>query len=75
VEWIENLIARFIAAVMRGHDLIAMNDVNAVDVAFHRDGLEGHRSRDTVIHIVETCELILIDLRRAPDTGIKAMFW
>ena len=30
---IENLVARFIAALMRGHDLITVDDLNAIDVA------------------------------------------
>ena len=70
---IKNLVARFIAALMRGHDLELMNDVDPIDVAFHRDGLEGHRSRDAVRHVVEACELILVDFRGLSDAGVEAM--
>ncbi len=73
VQRIKNLATRFITALMCGHDLIVMHDVNAIDVAFHRHGLEGHRARNAVVHIVEPCELILVDFRRVPDTGVKAM--
>ena len=73
MQWIENLVARFIAAMMCGHDPIVMHDVNAIDVAFDRHGLEGHRSRDAVADVVEPCELVLIDFRGLPDTGVKAM--
>ncbi len=37
---IENLVTRFITALMCGHDLIVMHNVNAIDVAFDRHGLE-----------------------------------
>jgi hypothetical protein len=70
---IKNLVARFIAANMRGDDLIAVNDVNSIDVTFHRHGLEGHRSWNAVRHVVEACELVLIDFRRLLDAGIEAM--
>ena len=70
---IENLAARFIAALMCGHDLIVMHDVNAIDVAFDRHRLESGRSWNAVAHIVEACELVLIDFRGLPDAGVEAM--
>ena len=70
---IKNLVTRFIAANMCGHDLIVMDDVNAIDVAFHRHGLESHRSRNAVRHVVEPGELILVDFRRLSDAGVEAM--
>jgi len=70
---IQNLIAWLVAATMCGHDLIVRDDLDAIDVAFHRHGLESDRSRHTVIHVVEARKLILVDLRGLPDAGIKAM--
>ncbi len=45
---IKNLVARFIAPLVRGHDLIVMDDVHSIDVAFDRHGLEGRLARDAV---------------------------
>jgi len=70
---IENLVTRFIAALMGGHDLIVMHDVNAIDVAFDRHGFEGGRSWNAVADVVEACELVLIDFRGLPGAGIEAM--
>ena len=70
---IENLVTRFIAALMGGHDLIVMHDVNAIDVVFDRHGLESGRSWDAVADVVEPGELVLIDFRGLPDAGIEAM--
>jgi hypothetical protein len=72
---IKNLVARFVTADMRGDDLKLMNDVDPIDVAFHRDGLEGHRSRNAVRDVVEACELVLVDFRRLLDAGVEAMLW
>lgn len=73
MQWIENLVARFIAALMCGHDPIVMHDVNAIDVAFDRHGLESGRSRNAVADVVEPGKLILIDFRGLSDAGVKAM--
>ena len=70
---IENLVAGLITAVMRGHDLSVVDDVHAIDVAFDRHRLEGHRAWHAVRHVVEACELILVNFRRLSDAGIKAM--
>ena len=71
---IKNLVTRLIAALMRGHDLeLTVDDLNPIDVAFHRDGLEGRRSRDTVRHVVEAGELILIDFRGLSGAGVETM--
>lgn len=70
---IENLVAGFIAADMRGHNLIVLDDVNAIDVAFDRHGLEGIASRNAVANVLETGELVLVDFRRFADTGIELM--
>jgi hypothetical protein len=72
---IENLVARFIAPLVRGHDLIVMDDVHSIDVAFDRHGLEGRLAGDAVADVVETGELILIDFRRFADAGIETMPW
>ena len=72
---IKHLVARFVTADMRGDDLKLMNDVDPIDVAFHRDGLEGHRSRNAVRDVVEACELVLVDFRRLLDAGVEAMLW
>jgi len=73
MQWIKNLVARFVAALVCGHDLIVMDNLNAIDVALDCHGLEGRRARNAVTHVVEACELILIDFRRLADAGIKAM--
>ena len=70
---IKNLVPRLITAVMRGHDLIVMNDVHVIDVAFDRHRLEGHRAGDAVRHVVEAGELILVHFRGLSDAGVKAM--
>ncbi len=72
---IKHLVARFVAANMRGHDLEFMDDVDPIDVAFHRHGLEGHRSRNAVRHVVKACELVLVDFRGLLDAGVEAMLW
>jgi len=72
---IEHLVAGFIAAPMRGHDLITLDDFDAIDVAFDRHGLKGTTSRNAVADVVETGELILIDFRRLADAGIETMPW
>ena len=73
MQWIKNLVPRLIAAFMRGHDLIVMDDVDTIDVAFDRHRLEGRRAGDAVRHVVEACELILVHFRGLADTGVKAM--
>ena len=73
MQWIENLVAGFIAAPMRGHDLIVMDDVHSIDVAFDRHGLKGAVSWNAVADLVKTGELILIDFRRLADAGIETM--
>ena len=70
---IENLVPRLIAALMGGHDLITVDDLNVIDIAFHRHGLEGRRARDAVRCVVEACELILVDFRGLSDAGVEAM--
>ncbi len=70
---IKNLVARLIAAFMRGHDLIVMDDVHSVNVAFDGHGLEGRLARNAVADFVKTGELILIDFRRFADAGIETM--
>ena len=73
--WIENLVAGLVAAHMPGHDLIVMHDVNMIDVAFHRHGLKGTAAGNAVTHVVETGELILVDFRQLPDTGVESILW
>jgi len=70
---IKNLISRFVTAIMSGHDLKIMDNLNVIDVAFDRYGLEGRRAGDAVRDVVEACKLILVDFRRLPAAGIKAM--
>ena len=70
---IKNLITRFIAALMCGHDPIVMHDVNAIDVAFDHHGLESGRSWNAVADVLEPGELVLIDFRGLPDAGVEAM--
>ena len=70
---IKHLVTRFVAALMGGHDLILMHDVNAIDIAFDRHSLESDRPWDAVRDLVEACELILVDFCGLPDAGVKAM--
>ena len=70
---IENLVTRFLTALMRGHDLITVDDLDAIDVAFHRHGPEGRRARDAVRDVVEACELILSIVREI-SVGSRSRF-
>jgi len=70
---IKHLVPRLIAANVRRHDLKLMDDVDPIDVAFHRDGLESHRSRNAVRYVVEACELILVDFHGLSNAGVEAM--
>jgi len=72
---IENLVAVGIAANVRGHDLIVVYDLNAIDVALDRHGLESNVPRDAVRHVVEACELVLVDFRRLSNAGVEAVLW
>lgn len=68
---IENLVAGVVAAPMRRHNLIPVNDLDAVNVAFDRHGLERDGARDAVAHLVEPHELVLVDFRRPANAGVK----
>ncbi len=71
--WIENLVARFVTANMPGHDLIVMDDGNAIDVAFDGHSMKGTVSRNAVRHVVKAGELVLVDLHRLADAGLETM--
>lgn len=70
---IEHLLARGIAARVRGDDPIVVYDLNAIDVALHRHGLESDVTRDAVRHIVEARELVLVDFRRLANAGVETV--
>lgn len=71
---IKNFLARFVAANMRSHDLIAVSDLDTVDIALDRYGPEGRFPRDAVVHVVEAGELVLVDFRRLANAGVEAGF-
>lgn len=54
VQWIEHLIAVFIAAGMPGHHGVLMHDLHAIDIAFDRHRLEGTVPRHAITDRVET---------------------
>ena len=72
MQGIENLVAGVVAAHMAGHDLVTVNDLDAVDVALDGHILESDGARDAVAHVVEPHELVLVDFRRLPNAGVEA---
>ncbi len=58
---------------MRGDDLIVAHDFNAINVALHRYGLKSDIARSAVRHVVEACELVLVDFRRLANAGVEAV--
>lgn len=72
---IEDLIAGCMASLVRRHDRVRLHDLDTVDVAFDRHALERAVTRHAVTDVVESGELILIDLRLLTDTGVEPMPW
>lgn len=68
---VKNLLALPIRADMAGDDLVAGDDLDAVDVALDGHGLEGEGSRHAVGIAVEAGGLILVHLGRLADAGIE----
>ena len=59
---IEHLVARRVAPPVAGNHTIAMHDVHPIDVRFHGHRLERVRPGHAVLHVLETHQLILVDL-------------
>jgi len=68
---IEHLILRLIAAAVSRHDRVLMHDLNPVHVALDRHGLERAVPRHAVADVVESRELILVDLHVLTHTGVE----
>ena len=62
-----------VAAFMAGDDGIAGHELDAVDVGFDRDRLEGVATRDAVAVGVERGGLILVDLDGLVNTRVKRL--
>lgn len=73
VQRVEHLVARLVTPPVAGNHTIAMHDVHAIDVAFHRDRLERPGTRHAVLHVVKTHQLILVDLGRPHHARIKSV--
>jgi hypothetical protein len=73
VQRIEHLVARLVTPPMAGNHTIAMHNIHAVDVAFHRDRFERIGPRHTVLNALKTHQLILVDLSRPHDARIKGV--
>ncbi len=56
---------------MDGDDGFVQHNLDAIHIAFDRHRLKRGVARHAVVHVVEPRELILVDLRRLPDAGIK----
>src|SRR6478609_5450762 len=73
MQWIENLLVTVIAARMPRHHVAAVNDLDAIDVAFDHHALKGARSRHAVTIAIEPNGLILIHLARLRDACVEPM--
>jgi hypothetical protein len=73
VQRIEHIIARVIAATMNCNDGFIEHDLHAIDITLDRHRLKRGLARHAIVHVVEPRELILVDLRRLPNAGIKPM--
>ena len=71
---IKDLIAGVVAATMSGHDRFAIDNLDPVDIRLDGHGAKGDVTRDAVAHFVESHELILVDLRRFANAGVKTRF-
>jgi len=70
---IKHLIAGLIAPLVRGHDRVPMNNLDAINVRLHRDRLKSTVPRNAVTHIVKLSELVLVDLRIPPEARIESI--
>jgi hypothetical protein len=68
---VEDLLVLAVAARVRGNDLTAQHDGDAVDVALDRHRPEGRCARHTVAVVVEAGHLVLVDLGRLADAGVE----
>lgn len=68
---VQHIVAGVIAAVMNRDDRFIQHDLDAIHVAFDRHDLKRRLTRHAVVHVVKPRELILVDLRRLPNAGIK----
>ena len=73
VQRVKHLVARLVASRMAGDQAIAMHDVHPIRVALHRDRLEGVSPRHAVADVVESGQLILVDLGRLCHARIEDM--
>jgi len=73
VQRVKHLAARLVASWMTGDDAIALNDIHPIRVAFHSDRLEGVDPRHAVADVVESGQLILVDLGRLRYARIEGV--
>jgi hypothetical protein len=73
VQRIKHLVARLVTPPVAGNYTIAMHNVHTIDVALHRDRFEPIGPRHAVLHVLETCQLILVDLSGPHDARIKGV--
>jgi hypothetical protein len=70
---IEDLLVPAVAAWVRGDDLTAQHNVNPLDVHLDRHRLKSGRTRHAVTIGLVADHLILVDLGRLKDAGIKRL--
>jgi len=73
VQRIEHLVPRLVTPPVAGNHAIAMDHVHPIDVAFHGDRLERVGTRHAVLHVLETHQLILVDLPRPHHARIEGV--
>lgn len=71
---LKDQLTTLIAAPMGGNHGIGRHHIDTVNIRLDRHRLKGPTTRDRVTISVKTNRLILIDLRRLRDTGIKRTF-
>jgi len=70
---LEHLVPGVVTPRMPGNDHVLMHDLHPIHIALHRHRLKRAVPRHAVVHGVEAGELVLVDLRRLPYAGVKAM--
>lgn len=70
---IEDLLVLAVTARMRGQDLIAQDDVDALDVGLDRHRLKSRRTRHAVAVVVEADHLVLVGLGRLHDARVEVL--
>jgi hypothetical protein len=71
MQGVQHLTAGQITTFVPGHHLVGDNNLDALDVRFHRRRLKGIALRHAVTHLIATNRLVFIDLRRLINASVK----